>query len=618
MDQVRARRWIQANAWRGDEPLHAARSFAPGQWNLLALHIGPTAVQRVDAAFPESQVDLSSGGVSVTVQLELAGAAVMPLEADYLEPVLHYAARTMRPSEMYGELQGVAEQLLRGLLARPVESPASDDGSPVVGLASSEILLPPAGDSTLALFALCPQDRVAQVHGRIAIIHNNRVLQTARLSVGVGAAADVKAGLVVTAEAAIHTRDDDLDERREYDVAIQVSDLGGKLHLAIQRGDAVTPVRLDDLGQSIVAIRDALKSAAENWDYSKPMLEQAVFRDCLYRLSASGSGLEHHLRKMCGNDIDRWERIHLVPSTNEFLPLEYVYDGSPPKTSATVCPNVLGALGAGSCERAVEDTTGTHPCPNQRDTSFLCPMHFWGFRRLIERNGAVNDSAAASPAARDAMRVCVPSRKSYGKVTAMLFAASNRAFAYATEPKDQVEERADLIKALGGLLGTVSDVSDWDQWREQVKKEPNLLVLVAHTDQYLGLPVLEIGDRKLLGRQEILPDVSGATGQPQLLILLGCSAAGVTENFQPYPELFRDAGVSIVLAPVAPIRGADAVPIAKRIAQLLASCLARPEPTSFGELLPILRRGLLREGHPGVMGIVGFGDGDWLLGGQPC
>jgi hypothetical protein len=28
------------------------------------------------------------------------------------------------------------------------------------------------------------------------------------------------------------------------------------------------------------------------------------------------------------------------------------------------------------------------------------------------------------------------------------------------------------------------------------------------------------------------------------------------------------------------------------------------------------RLGLLREGRPAMMGIVGFGDGDWLLGGQ--
>ena len=161
------------------------------------------------------------------------------------------------------------------------------------------------------------------------------------------------------------------------------------------------------------------------------------------------------------------------------------------------------------------------------------------------------------------------------------------------------------------------DASDWKQWRALVAKQPNLLILLAHTDD-VGSPVLEIGDGELLGRQQIVPDLIGPAGQPRLLILLGCSAADVTENFQPYPERFHKAGINIVVAPVAPIRGADAVPIAKRLAQLLAENLGKPEATAFGELMPLLRRRLLLDGHPGVMGIVGFGDGDWLLGGQSC
>ena len=162
----------------------------------------------------------------------------------------------------------------------------------------------------------------------------------------------------------------------------------------------------------------------------------------------------------------------------------------------------------------------------------------------------------------------------------------------------------------------MTDVSDWNQWRTAAQSKPDMLVLVAHTDVVDETPVLEIGAGKILGRHEISAKVSGAAGEPQILLLLGCSAADVTENFQPYPECFRDAGVSIVLAPVAPIRGKDAVPIAKRIAQRLADRLAQAEPTSFGELMPLLRRELLIAGHPGVMGLVGFGDGDWLIRGR--
>ena len=396
-----------------------------------------------------------------------------------------------------------------------------------------------------------------------------------------------------------------------------MSDIGGKLHLTIQRDGTATPVQLEDLDGPIRRITSALDQAAVGWDYAQPMLKQAVFAKCLYTLASCGSELDHQLRKTCGDSIDEWQRIHLVPSTIEFFPLEYVYTGPPPKTGAEVCPNVLGALENGTCDRAVPGSPDPGPCPNQHDKGFLCPMHFWGFGRLIERNGTTSPEMPASGTQGTSMCGCVPTKSPYGKVEGLLFAASNRVFRYKTKLEEQAWERAALLKELAECFGNVADVSNWDDWRERVEKTtPNLLLLVAHSDKYLSTPVLEIGDKQLLGRHEIDRDLSGAAGRPQLLVLLGCSTAGVTENFQPYPERFRDAGVSIVLAPVAPIRGADAVPIAKALAHLLQSRLAQPEPTAFGELLPLLRRQLLRAGQPGVMGVVGFGDGDWLLGGQ--
>jgi hypothetical protein len=338
-----------------------------------------------------------------------------------------------------------------------------------------------------------------------------------------------------------------------------------------------------------------------------------VFAETLYALADNGAALEQHLRKKCGDDIDQWRRIHLVPVTNKYLPLEYVYDGLPPQHDAVICPNMLGALDRGSCDGAME---GGSPCPNQRSKSFVCPMHFWGFSRLIERNGTVDAAPGLSLSDMRAALVSVPSKQPYGQVQSILFAASNRAFAYETAPQAQADERASLVKALGVLSESVVDVTDWTTWRKEAAKAPNLLVLVAHTDRQRGTRVLEIGDKKFLGYSEIQSDMTGAARRPQLLLLLGCSAADVTENFQPYPERFRDAGVSIVVAPVAPIRGKDAVPIAKQLVKRLADCLAKSEATTFGELMPLLRRELLLAGHPGVMGVVGFGDGDWILGGS--
>jgi len=612
IDKARPPRWIQAQAWRGDDPAVAARSLAPERWNLLAVHIGPSEKKLRGAAFPGRLVDFRQGEVEVSVQLEFAGAAVTALAPAMIATVTKSPAEALRPADLRS-VPGPVQQLLHGPVAQFAAPDAPDDGR-IIGLASAPIRLPPVGDSTIAMFAVRPQAGATSIEGRIAIIHNNRVLQAARLPIDVEAAADRGHGIEALAESTIHGRDDDLDDRREYDVAIQVSDVGGKLHLAIQRDGKATPVRLDDLAEPIASIRKALERAAVNWVFTRPMLDQPVFGDTLYALAGAGSELQQHLRKACGDGIDDWQRIHLVPSTSEFLPLEYLYDGTPPSPDATPCPNLPGSLEQGGCERALASPAGRSPCPNLDSRSFVCPMHFWGFRRLIERNGTVRPAVTAP--AGTAAPLQVPSRQSYGKVGSVLFGASARAFSYAANPAAEAAERAELLKALGALTRNVVDAPDWSAWRNEASKKPNLLFLVVHTDQVRGTPVLEIGDHKFLGKQEILPELSGAAGDPQLLILLGCSAAGVTENFQPYPERFRDAGVSIVVAPVAPIRGQDAVKIAERLAQRLAERLAGPEPTSFGELLPALRRELLREGHLGVLGVVGFGDGDWLLGGQ--
>jgi hypothetical protein len=283
--------------------------------------------------------------------------------------------------------------------------------------------------------------------------------------------------------------------------------------------------------------------------------------------------------------------------------------------SASACPNLMVGLEHGACERALGTAEAPEPCPNVQDAQFVCPMHFWGFRRVIERNGvlrlASDEALPTTPGV-----AATPSRHPFGKVRRLLFAASQRAFQYETDPAKQAKERAALVKSLDALGATVADVADWGAWRKAAKSAPDLLVLVAHTDEVDATPVLEIGNGDILGRQEITEELSGAAGAPQVLLLLGCSAADVSANFQPYPERFRDAGVSIVLAPVAPIRGKDAVPIASQIVQRLADQLASKESAAFGELMPLLRRELLRAGHPGVMGVVGFGDGDWLLGGR--
>jgi hypothetical protein len=564
------------------------------------VHIGPSERERSDAALPENHIDFSRGDVAVTVTVELSGTELAPLEATKMEV------------EMLS-IDSDRGRLMEWLFHSLPENQNPENPTESAAAATSEIRLPQVGNSSPALFALRPRGRVEQVAGRISISHNNRLIQTASLSIETGDTPQQGTRVRVVAETPIHPNHDDLEERRKYDVAIQVSDIGGKLHLTIQEDGKVTIVQLDDLSAPINSIRKALHQTTVTWDDAEPVLQQKTFRENLYAIAANGSALEQHLRKKCGDRIRSWDRIHLVPATNEFLPLEYVYTGPPPKTRAEVCQNMLGALERGSCDEGLETPAGTAPCPNKDDKEFMCPMHFWGFRNVIERSGTIHEAPA--PGQTPPAQICVPSKQTYGKVRGMLFGSSDRAFLYEKDPQARKAEREAFVRALG-QISVVSDAIDWDDWCKKAENKPNLLLLIVHSEQFQGAPALEIGDKEFLGYQEISEELSGAGGEPQLLILLGCSAAAVNENFQPYPERFRDAGVSIVLAPVATIRGMDAVPIARRITQVLSDCISKQEPTAFGDLLPQLRRELLRQGHPGVMSIVGFGDGDWLLGGE--
>lgn len=590
----RTRRWLQGHAWRDGRDI-PARALEPERLNILTFHIGPSTIPLSGEAFPDQLLDFTAGDVELTVQLELVGAEIAPMN-DVPMPAHRM---TLHPH---------IEMAFAYSMTRPAR--ARDDRD-AVRLTSTTIWLPAVGDSTPALFAVDPIDGIEGVSGRVTVIHQNRVLQTARVSIDVAADADVGKGLVLAIDRPVHPRDDDLAERREYDAAIVVSDVGGKLHLTVQDHGAPRLVRLDDLAAPIDAIAKAIKQAAAQWDYSKPLAEQQRFDASLYAMAAHGSLIEQHLRKHAGDAIDHWERIQLVPTTNAYFPIEYVYDGAPPDVMATACPNMTSALDRGSCSRALGASDNSHPCPNRRSADFVCPLHFWGFQRMIERNTTSPAGLRTAPAG-----VTVPTKRPFGPAKGLLFAASDRAFQYMTDPNDQATERATLVQSFGSFGSiSVADAADWVAWKSAAKGRPNLLVLVPHSDLFRQVPALEIGHDKWLGRQQIDTEVTGAYGDPQILLLLGCNTADVDEDFQPYPERFRDAGVSIVLAPIAAIRGSDAVPIAKRLTQLLAGVLAGSEPSGFAELLPVLRRQLLREGHPGVMSVVGFGDGDWLLGG---
>jgi hypothetical protein len=561
----------------------------PDALNVLAIHVGPQEAGRFDSIFPEKSLDFSGGCVPATVQVELVGAHVSPFWG------WHDAKLSQRPNERADF---------------PTEEEPQRES--LVETASFPISIPAVGDSERARFRVNPPPGTESVQGRIAVIADNRVIQTAQIQITPETTV-IGNSVTVTATGVIHATLDDLSSRRKFDAALMVADdLGGRLRLTVSHNGKAFELSLANLEPAISTIKNAVSAAALGRDgHLEPSSEKML--EVLRTLASQGKEVYRFLRKGIGVNLDGLDRFQIVSYGNTFFPFEWLFDGPAPDSDASLCDRAMlklktaGGDGDVGCEKT---------CPNQDTSRILCPLRFWGMRKLIERHtpreGGTNDRDWSSR---------VPSRETFGAFGAVLYAASQRAFRY----QKGREGKEALVHALEQLGKGVDTASTWAHWIELVKqRRPNVLVLLPHTDQIqAGTDVLVIEHNEPLPRAQIAekPIVqadswrlrSGRT-DPRLVILLGCEAAQITDTFYGYPEAFRDAGAAIVVAPISSIAGPDAVPIATQIAKLLKDRISSsPEGVTLGELILELKRGLFAAGHPGVLGLTAIGDADWIF-----
>lgn len=592
LDNTSQSRWIQANIWHDHSQVKPAQALEADRPSLVSCFIGPSAEKRVDGAFPDQAIDYKSGPVDIDLQIAIAGAAVAATPAS--QPFRDYIGQARIPFD----------QALGQLVQAPE---AIGNQLPMVGLASKRISLPAVGSSQQAEFAVWPQPGVTEVSGRIALFHKNRLLQTARFTAPVGKEVEVMQGVVLEAEEFVHPLLEDLAERRDGDVALSVADdLGGHFSLIVQKnGKSIGPVYLDVMRTSIMFIRNILLETTRRTSDALDLQDNEEMRKLLFYLSYHGSILYQHLRKELGEELDNIERIQITSFGSTYFPLEYIYSGPPCDEDAIVCRNALQALASGVCV----------VCKDKGTSKSICPLSFWGLSKSIERHA---NSQIKPPSEEDRKHLPIPTRTSFGALTPVVFAASEKAFLFT----DRKTWEGRLIGLMGRLEAGQSAriAQDWPEWRSLVTGTvpgPKLLVLLPHavTDSF-GIEVLEIGQGSRLLKTKIADDkyLVGAIEIPQLLLLLGCGTAQVDSNFAPYPELFHDAGADIIIAPLAPILGADALPIAYRISELLAEHAQRRE-IALGDLMRQIRRELLGEGYLSVLGLLSFGDADWIFGG---
>ena len=533
LEQKRVLRYIQAQAWRGDVERGSARALAPDRPSMLSVHIGASAEAFKYGPFPEDQIDFSTGPVTMNVQVEIDGAAVVTLEEESLR----------LPGMDWADLKDHIFHKLNKLIAPP--EPRTSGQMPV-GVANHSIRLPLAGDSTRAVFGLFPQPGIDQVTGRIAIIHQNRIVQTACLSAPVGELADAGPGITVAAEAIVHPRLDNLAERRKFDATlIAADDLGSRWRLTVNCDGVVQEVEVPDIEGVVKKIYTAVCEVTRRPEDTLA-INSEIMKSVFRSLASQGRLLYDALSYKLGDKLDTSERFQLVCRGNAFFPLEYVYDGPRLKLNAEVCPNSAEAMRRGDC--------GT--CKYKGSVNFLCPLHFWGISKVIERHGIVQTESGSTLVRSEERFQPSPTRKPFGPVRPVLFAASARAFDF----DDGASWRQQLLQALTLLGGAPpTEAKTWDDWRARITdSQPKVLVLLPHTDTVeLGIDVLGIETKELLAKDEIDDSLVGAWETVQLLLLLGCAAAQVTETFAPYPQIFSNHGADVIIAPLAPILGAD-------------------------------------------------------------
>lgn len=490
-----------------------------------------------------------------------------------------------------------------------------------------EMLLPRKGDSSAAKFVFTPKV-AGPFEGRISVVHRGRVLQTVMLRTQVAAQPEDKAhsgahngtpGISLDDETQVRHDWSDLGRRRQFDLAIVTNHTGtGASTLTGLAGEKAWATDLEGIKQPLLDINAELSKVAYSTDDYGDGLDQGENPALLVELARIGADLYSQLYvdqfgrlATEGFDIGRDSVTHIQivsARADAVLPLEFLYDFEPPDPGAKVCPQHREALENGRCPARCARTDAP------RD--HVCPMGFWGLKKVIERHIFDPQAAAAEKAAgADGAEVVVRAVEALDGRDRLDLSAGALVAHSAEVPPDAVTT---LVSTLGTRLGRpVAVVKDWEDWLNTVRdKRPAMLVAFPHNEGRKRNIQLEIGGKKLFTLRLPTDYVRPADGPPPLVFLLGCDVAGTAEEFSDHIRNFRQAGAAVVVSTIATVFGTHAVRVGEAIVNGLLKIETPGEPkadTRIGEVIRDARRDALLDSVPMALCVVAFGDADWRI-----
>jgi hypothetical protein len=330
------------------------------------------------------------------------------------------------------------------------------------------------------------------------------------------------------------------------------------------------------------------------------LLKKLAHEGVLIRDGLADCGLGPILRK----DPSRIQLVSAQP--DDFLPLEFIYDGAAPDPkTAMACPEQTQALARASCGE----------CPNRAAATHVCAMRFWGLSKVIERH--LYDADTAPSGDRVTTGVPSPDLERIVRPKIRLFASSLRAqkFPGGRAAIRQLKQRLGCPAAGAPSPLSVHVVNTWVEWRDRIRDHaPAFMVLLPHTDVGEFGEVLQIGKAEVLTNAQIDPTIVG-TKPPVIVVLLGCETASAEVRYANFVARFRMAQAAVVIGTLTPVLGRHAAPVADALVEQLDRYWNEPFRTAtVGDVMTDLRRRFMEKGLPVGLAVVAFGDADWLLG----
>lgn len=280
------------------------------------------------------------------------------------------------------------------------------------------------------------------------------------------------------------------------------------------------------------------------------------------------------------------------------VPLELFYDAATPhRSDSSLCPGALDSLRTGSCAH----------CGNKGSSDTICPMGFWGLRRVIERRVLDPDPQGAEP-----LRISASegsARRKLAKLESALVASSDRVDA---------DVFLEIIEALHRANIREQRAENWSAWSEAVTGAgaPTLLIAMPHVDQQGYEPRLEIGGDELerldISAQYIKYPPEGPDEPGPVVLLLGCETASANIAHRTMMSKFLAQGASVVLGTRMPVVANVAPKIGTALIRALTDQLTG-RSVSFATALLSARRSLVLDGQLVALALVAQGDGGWLI-----